>query len=231
MCYNFYVEKIFENFGFNITEDQAILFDKYYDILSYYNLLFNLTAITGKNEVYLKHFVDSLLGAKFIEGSFIDVGSGGGFPAIPLKILKPELKATLLDATGKKCEFLKTVAKELGLKDITIICGRAEELAHDKFYREKFDCATARAVAALPVLTEYCLPFVKKGGKFVAYKGDAAEEIKNSENALKILGGEIERAEKLDLSGNLRTIIVVKKVKETGAEFPRTNARIKKKPL
>ncbi|MBO4252011.1 MAG: 16S rRNA (guanine(527)-N(7))-methyltransferase RsmG [Clostridia bacterium] len=225
------MEKIFENFGFDLTEKQTILFEKYYEILSEYNSRFNLTSITEKNEVYLKHFVDSLFGGKFIEGSFIDVGSGGGFPAIPLKILKPELKATLLDATGKKCEFLKTVAKELELKDITVICGRAEELAHDKFYREKFDCATARAVAALPVLTEYCLPFVKKGGKFVAYKGDAAEEIKNSENALKILGGEIERAEKLDLSGNLRTIIVVKKVKETGAEFPRTNARIKKKPL
>lgn len=217
--------------GFDLSEEKLNLFEKYYNILTYYNQKFNLTAITEKNEVYLKHFADSLLGAKYIEGSFIDVGSGGGFPAIPLKIFKPELKATLLEATGKKCEFLKEVVKELELKDVNIVCGRAEEIAHDKFYREKFDVATARAVAALPVLTEYCLPFIKCGGKFVAYKGDAELELSLSENAIKILGGNLENTEKLDLSGNLRTIIVIKKEKQTGSEFPRSNAKIKKKPL
>lgn len=225
------MRNFFESFGFKLSDEQLELFEKYYEILKFYNEKFNLTAITEKNEVYLKHFADSLFGAKFIDGSFIDVGSGGGFPAIPLKIFKPELNATLLDATGKKCEFLKTVVKELNFKNVNVLCGRAEELAHDKFYREKFDCATARAVAALPVLSEYCLPFVKTGGKFVAYKGDAEEELKNAENAVMILGGKIESTEKIDLNGNLRTVIVVKKEKATDLQYPRANAKIRKKPL
>ena len=225
------MKNFFESFGFNLSDGQLELFEKYYKILTFYNEKFNITAITEKSEVYLKHFIDSLFGAKFIEGNFIDVGSGGGFPAIPLKIFKPELNVTLLDATGKKCEFLKTVVSELGLKNVNVICGRAEELAHDNVYREKFDCATARAVAALPVLTEYCLPFVKCGGKFVAYKGDAEEELKNSESAVKILGGKVENIEKFNLNGNLRTIAIIKKVKITGSEYPRPNAKIRKKPL
>ena len=199
--------------------------------MSFYNEKFNLTAITEKREVYLKHFVDSLTGAKFITGDFLDVGSGGGFPSVPIKILKPELKATLLEATGKKCEFLRELVKELGLKDVQIICGRAEELAHDKFYREKFEFCTARAVAALPILSEYCLPFVKLNGKFIAYKGDAEQEISDAEKAVKILGGRIENVEKIDLSGNLRTIIVINKESKTPEEYPRANAKIRKKPL
>lgn len=222
---------LFKNAGFFLDGEKLELFEKYYEILSFYNEKFNLTAITEKSEVYLKHFVDSLTGAKFINGDFLDVGSGGGFPAVPIKILKPELKATLLEATGKKCEFLRELIKELGLKNTEIICGRAEELAHDKFYREKFEFCTARAVAALPALCEYCLPFVKKGGKFVAYKGDAEKEISDSENAVKILGGRLEKTEKIDLSGNLRTIIVINKENKTPEEYPRANAKIRKKPL
>ena len=223
--------EIFEKAGFFLDKEKLSLFEKYYEILSFYNEKFNITAITEKNEVYLKHFVDSLIGAKFITGDFLDVGSGGGFPAIPIKILKPELKATLLEATGKKCEFLREVVKELELKNTEVIYGRAEELAHDKFYREKFEFCTARAVAALPILTEYCLPFVKSGGKFVAYKGDAEQEIIDAENAVKILGGKIEKVEKIDLSGNLRTIIVINKENKTPLEYPRANAKIRKKPL
>ena len=223
--------EIFKNAGFILDGNKLELFEKYYEILSFYNEKFNITAITEKNEVYLKHFVDSLTGAKFICDDFLDVGSGGGFPSIPVKILKPELKATLLEATGKKCEFLHALVKELGLKDVQVICGRAEELAHDKFYREKFEFCTARAVAALPILSEYCLPFVKTGGKFVAYKGDAEKEILDAENAVKILGGKIEKVEKIDLSGNLRTIIVINKERKTPEEYPRANAKIRKKPL
>ena len=223
--------ELFEKAGFSVDGEKLLLFEKYYEILTFYNTQFNLTAITEKKDVYIKHFIDSLIGAEFIEGDFLDVGSGGGFPAIPVKIYKPELKATLMDATGKKCEFLKTVVKELGLKDVKVICGRAEELAHDKNYREKFGFVTARAVAALPTLTEYCLPFLKVGGKFVAYKGDAENEISDAENAVKILGGKIEKAEKFDLNGNKRTIIVIKKEKPTENIYPRTNAKIKKKHL
>ncbi|MBP5466851.1 MAG: 16S rRNA (guanine(527)-N(7))-methyltransferase RsmG [Clostridia bacterium] len=225
------MENIFKEYGFNLSDKQLAAFENYYDLLNFYNTKFNITAITEKAEVYLKHFIDSLLGAKYIEGSFIDVGTGGGFPAIPVKILKPELKATLLDATGKKCEFLKEVVKKLNFSDAEVVCGRAEELAHDGFYREKFDCATARAVAALPVLYEYCLPFVKKGGKFVAYKGDAEEELLSAEKAVKILGGKTETVEKFNLSGNFRTVAVIRKEEPTDKKFPRTNAKIRKKPL
>lgn len=225
------MENVFKEFGYNISENQLELFENYYRILTFYNEKFNLTAITEKNEVYIKHFVDSIIGAKFIEGDFLDVGSGGGFPAIPLKIFKPELKATLLEATGKKCEFLKELVKELGLTNVNVIFGRAEELAHDKNYREKYDYVTARAVAALPSLSEYCLPFLKTGGKFVAYKGDAENELKDAENAIKILGGKIENVEKFDLCGNIRTIAVIKKIKPTEKIYPRANAKIRKKPL
>ena len=225
------MENLFKNAGFIISQNQFDLFEEYYKLLTFYNEKFNITAITDKKEVYIKHFIDSLLGAEFINGDFLDVGSGGGFPAIPLKIFKPELSATLLDATGKKCEFLKEVVKQLKLDKVNVIFGRAEELAHDNKFREKFDCVTARAVAGLPVLAEYCLPFVKIGGKFVAYKGDAEQEIKDSENALKILGGKIEKTEKIDLFGNNRTIIVINKDKATDKLYPRNNSKIKKKPL
>ena len=223
---------LFENFGFRLTEKQRILFEKYYEILIFYNEKFNITAITEKREVYIKHFIDSLLGAKFINGNFIDVGSGGGFPALPVKILKPELKATLLDATEKKCGFLRETVKELGIKDVSVICDRAENLAREKNYRESFDCCISRAVAALPVLTEYCLTFVKKGGKFVAYKAaDAEKEISAAASAINILGGKLETVEKTDLFGNTRTVIVINKKKNTPEKYPRVNSRIKKDPL
>lgn len=225
------MENIFDKFGFNLSEKQSSAFEIYYNLLNFYNSKFNITAITDRSEVYLKHFTDSMLGAKYIDGDFLDVGSGGGFPAIPVKILKPHLKATLLEATGKKCEFLKEVVKELKLDNVEIICGRAEEKAHDKFFREKFDFATARAVASLPVLAEYCLPFVKLNGKFVAYKGDAEAEITSAFNAVKILGGKFETTEKIDLNGNSRTIVVIKKEKMTDSIYPRSNAKIRKKPL
>ena len=226
------MDSLFENFGFRLTEKQRILFEKYYEILIFYNEKFNITAITEKREVFIKHFIDSLLGAKFINGNFIDVGSGGGFPALPVKILKPELKATLLDATEKKCGFLRETVKELGIKDVTVICDRAENLAREKNYRESFDCCISRAVAALPVLTEYCLPFVKKGGKFVAYKAaDAEKEISAAASAINILGGKLETVEKTDLFSNTRAVIVINKEKNTPEQYPRVNSKIKKDPL
>ena len=226
------MKDFFKVYGFDISDYQAELFEKYYEILIFYNEKFNITAITEKREVFIKHFIDSLLGAKFINGNFIDVGSGGGFPALPVKILKPELKATLLDATEKKCGFLRETVKELGIKDVTVICDRAENLAREKNYRESFDCCISRAVAALPVLTEYCLPFVKKGGKFVAYKAaDAEKEISAAASAINILGGKLETVEKTDLFGNTRAVIVINKEKNTPEQYPRVNSRIKKDPL
>ena len=225
------MENLFKNAGFILSDNQLALFEEYYKILVFYNEKFNITAITDKKDVYIKHFIDSLLGAEFINGDFLDVGSGGGFPSVPVKLFKPELKATLLEATGKKCEFLKEVIKTLKLDNVNVINGRAEELAHDNSFREKFDFVTARAVAAMPVLAEYCLPFVKTGGNFVAYKGDNDAEIKDSVSAVKILGGKIEKTVKFDLFGNNRNIVVVKKERATDNLYPRTNAKIKKKPL
>ena len=226
------MEKLFKEYGLDIDENKKNLFKSYYSLLLEYNSRFNITAITDEREVVIKHFIDSALGVELLKGETLaDVGSGGGFPAIPLKILKPELKVTLIEATEKKCEFLKTVADTLGLKEVTVLCGRAEEFAKKSEYREKFDICTARAVARLNILSEYCLPFVKKGGIFLAYKGDADEEVRDSENAVKILGGKIITHDKYVLEGAKRSLIVIEKQKNTDAKYPRGNARIKNKPL
>ena len=226
------MEKLFKEYGLNIDENKKNLFKSYFSLLTEYNSRFNITAITDEREVIVKHFIDSALGVELLKGETLaDVGSGGGFPAIPLKIIKPDLKITLIEATEKKCEFLKTVADTLNLKEVTVLCGRAEEFAKKSEYREKFDICTARAVARLNILSEYCLPFVKKGGIFLAYKGDADEEVRDSENAVKILGGKIITHDKYVLEGAKRSLIVIEKQKNTDAKYPRGNARIKKKPL
>ncbi len=226
------MEKLFKEYGLNIDENKKNLFKSYFSLLTEYNSRFNITAITDEREVIVKHFIDSALGVELLKGETLaDVGSGGGFPAIPLKILKPDLKITLIEATEKKCEFLKTVADTLNLKEVTVLCGRAEEFAKKSEYREKFDICTARAVARLNILSEYCLPFVKKGGIFLAYKGDADEEVRDSENAVKILGGKIITHDKYVLEGAKRSLIVIEKQKNTDAKYPRGNARIKNKPL
>ena len=226
------MEKLFKEYGLNIDENKKNLFKSYFSLLTEYNSRFNITAITDEREVIVKHFIDSALGVELLKGETLaDVGSGGGFPAIPLKILKPDLKITLIEATEKKCEFLKTVADTLDLKEVTVLCGRAEEFAKKSEYREKFDICTARAVARLNILSEYCLPFVKKGGIFLAYKGDADEEVRDSENAVKILGGKIITHDKYVLEGAKRSLIVIEKQKNTDAKYPRGNARIKNKPL
>ena len=226
------MEKLFKEYGLNIDENKKNLFKSYFSLLTEYNSRFNITAITDEREVIVKHFIDSALGVELLKGETLaDVGSGGGFPAIPLKILKPDLKITLIEATEKKCEFLKTVADTLDLKEVTVLCGRAEEFAKKSEYREKFDICTARAVARLNILSEYCLPFVKKGGIFLAYKGDADEEVRDSESAVKILGGKIITHDKYVLEGAKRSLIVIEKQKNADAKYPRGNARIKNKPL
>ena len=208
------------------------MFEKYYDILIEYNKKFNLTAITEREEVIIKHFVDSLLGVDNVVGKkLIDIGSGGGFPAIPLKIFKPDVMLTMVDSTGKKCEFLNAVCKELNLSNAKAICARAEELAKDSGYRESYDVCTARAVARLNTLCEYTLPFVKKGGYFVAYKGDATEELTEAQNAISVLGGKLEKVVSFELEGAKRQIIVIKKVKNTPEIYPRGNGKERKKPL
>ena len=159
------MEKYFTEYGIVLNEKQKEQFKRYCELLIEYNERFNLTAITEKREIYIKHFIDSALAVELLKGeNLADVGSGGGFPALPLKIIKPELEVTLIEATEKKCEFLKEIVGQLGLTGVKVVCGRAEDLAKNPDYREKFDICTARAVARLNVLAEYCLPFVKKGG-------------------------------------------------------------------
>lgn len=226
------MENLFSEYGIVTEENQKNQFKSYYKLLKEYNDKFNITAITDEREVYIKHFIDSALAVELLNGdTLIDIGSGGGFPALPIKIMRPSLKITLVEATEKKCEFLKTVVKKLGLSDVEVIYGRAEDLARNDLYREKFDICTARAVARLNVLSEYCIPFVKKGGIFVSYKGDAEEEIKESEKAIKILGGKIITHDKYVLDGAKRTLVIVEKQKNTDSKYPRSNARIKNKPL
>lgn len=222
----------FNRYGIEINQNQLEKFEKYYELLVCFNEKFNITAITEKDEVYKKHFIDSLLGiTMFNKGTLLDVGSGGGFPAIPLKIMNENLTVTLLEATGKKCEFLKTVIKELGLVNINVENNRAELLAKDDKFREAFDYCTARAVARLNTLCEYCMPFVKVGGEFIAFKGDADEEITEAKNAIKTLGGEIKEIKKTSLDDAKRCFISIKKTSKTPPKYPRGNGKERKNPL
>lgn len=226
------MENLFLSYGVKLTSEQIEKFNKYADLLIEFNAKFNLTAITERSEIYLKHFLDSALGVDKVCGkTLIDIGSGGGFPAIPLKIMNDSLSVTMVEATGKKCEFLKTVVSELGLKNVNVVNGRAEDLANDNSFREQFDVVTARAVARLNTLCEYCMPFSKVGGSFVAFKGDAVEEIIEAQNAIKILGGKLENAFEFNLEDAKRTFVVIKKLKPTDKKYPRGHGKERKNPL
>ena len=222
----------FKASGIEITEEQAEKYLKLYEFLVEYNENVNLTAITEFSDVIIKHFVDSVLPFTMIDikegSSFIDVGTGAGFPSIPLMIYRNDLKGTLLEALNKRCVYLEKACELVGVK-ATIVHGRAEDYAKEK--RGCFDIATARAVAAMPVLSEYCMPYVKKGGRFVALKS-VNEEIRESENAIKLLGGSVDKVCHLDIENcGERCIIVTKKISQTPPKYPRASAQISKKPL
>ena len=215
-------------------EEKRPLFERYFKLLTEYNARFNLTAITEHAEVYEKHFLDSILGEALFpaKARVLEVGSGAGFPSLPLKIVRDDLDFTLVESTGKKCEFLKVAIKELNLSNVTVLNGRAEDFAKDKSYREQFDVSCARAVARLNTLSEYCLPFVKVGGAFVAYKGEADEEAAEAKHALSVLGGgslEIHRYT-LPTQGK-RSLVYIKKEKHTPAAYPRGQGKERKNPL
>ena len=225
-------------YGLNLTEDQISAFNKYYELLYEWNKKINLTAITEPKDVAIKHMVDSLSCFKadlFKENtSLIDVGTGAGFPGLPLKIFYPSLKLTLLDSLNKRVKFLQLVVDELGLKDIEVIHARSEEAARNKKYREKFDLATARAVARLPIICEYCLPFVKDGGTFIALKGrQYEEEATQAQKAIKVLGGEIAdiMPVKLPEIDDKRAVIYIKKIKSTPKTYPRKAGTPERNPI
>ena len=196
----------------------------------------NLTAITDDEGIAVKHFIDSISLLKYIKfennSKVIDIGTGAGFPGIPLKIMQPEIELTLLDSLNKRLIFLDEVCKKLELNG-SLVHGRAEELGRDESYREKYDIAVSRAVANLPALCEYCLPFVKVGGSFVSMKGpDGENEVDASENAFNILGGKVEKLYRTDLPDNSKRIIIsVKKIANTPLKYPRRGTKISKNPL
>ncbi|MGN1051243.1 MAG: 16S rRNA (guanine(527)-N(7))-methyltransferase RsmG [Acutalibacteraceae bacterium] len=228
--------EILERHKIFLTDEMYEQFETYYQMLTEWNEKINLTAITEKREVAIKHFADSLLIAKYAdikEGALvIDIGTGAGFPGIPLKIYRPDIELTLLDSLNKRLVFLEELCKSLKIK-ANIVHMRAEEGAKDKNMRENFDFVTSRAVANMNVLSEYCLPYVKVGGVFAPMKGkNGREEFENAKNAVGILGGKIKNTYEYSLTGDETRIIgIIEKVKSTSPVYPRQGAKIKKKPL
>lgn len=224
--------EMFESAKIEIDSVQAEKFSTLFEFMVEYNHNVNLTAITEFQDVVMKHFIDSVLPFTMIEipekSRFIDVGTGAGFPALPLLIIRPDLKGTLCDSLQKRCNYLESACKKIGIS-AEIIHARGEELARNR--REKYDFATARAVAAMPVLTELCLPFVRVGGSFIALKS-VNENLKSAESAIKILGGEIAEITDYKLpNGDDRRMSVIKKISQTPTKYPRSYANITKKPL
>lgn len=221
-----------------LDQEQINQFDEYYEILVEWNKVMNLTGITEYQEVVEKHFLDSLSIVKVMDMDqverVIDVGTGAGFPGIPLKIAFPKLDIVLLDSLNKRIRFLDHVIEELGLEGIRTIHGRAEDFARDGKYRERFDLCVSRAVANLSSLSEYCLPYVKVGGRFVSYKsGDIEEEVNDASKAIALLGGKKERIEKFQLPDTdiQRSFVVIRKTKNTQKRYPRKAGMPTKEPL
>lgn len=225
-------------YSLELSEQQINQFNSYYELLIEWNKVMNLTAITEPQEVAVKHIIDSIAAYDeklFVKGtSVIDVGTGAGFPGLPLKIFFPAIKLTLMDSLNKRVKFLQTVVDELGLTEVACVHARAEEGARNKAYREQFDIAVSRAVARLPVLCEYCLPFVKRGGYFLALKGrEYQDEIKEAAKAIKVMGGSkvTERLVKLPALDDVRAIITIKKDMPTPKAYPRKAGTPAKKPI
>lgn len=225
-----------QGLGMDCPERFAADCRMYFDRMVAYNEKVNLTAITDPEEAAVKHFADSAALVRFAEiapdASLIDVGTGAGFPSLPAALLRRDLRVTLLDSLQKRLTFLEELCAALSLDAVTVHA-RAEDAGHDPALRERFDIATARAVASLPVLAEYCLPLVRVGGSFVALKGaDAPREVEESRAAIRILGGEITRVETFSLGAEgERCILTVKKISHTPTKYPRPAAKIKKSPL
>ena len=224
-------------FGIELDDEMINQFDEYANLLVEYNKVMNLTAITEKNEIDEKHFLDSttlLLSNKLKENAkMIDIGAGAGFPSLPVKIARKDIDVVMLDSLNKRIGFLNTVIGKLGLEKIKAVHLRAEEGGRIKEYRENFDIATARAVADLAVLSEYALPFVKVGGFFVALKGNSpSDEVNNAKPAIKKLGGQVREVKEITLpSGINHTLVVIEKVEKTPSAYPRKAGKPAKEPL
>jgi len=220
-----------------IEQSRAESFYKYYELLVEWNEKINLTAITEEDEVAVKHFLDSLNAAKGVvttDMKVIDVGTGAGFPGLPVKIDNPDIQLTLVDSLNKRINFLNEVISELKLDGVETVHSRAEELGINEKYREKYDVCVSRAVANLTTLCELCLPFVKVGGRFISLKGPKApEELKEAKKAISLLGGEFEKMENYDLSDSdlNHNIVVIRKISHTPTKYPRKAPKPSKEPL
>lgn len=230
--------KMLKEQGIELTEQQQQQFQRYFEVLVEWNEKMNLTAITDQKEVYLKHFYDSITAAFYYDFSkpmeICDVGAGAGFPSLPLKIVYPHLKVTIVDSLNKRIGFLTHLAKELGLKDTTFIHDRAESFGKNKKYRESFDLVTARAVARMSVLSELCFPLVKVGGTFIAMKGpNFKQEMEDGNKAIKLLGGDLLNLYTFELpeENSERNIAIFKKEMKTPGKYPRKPGVPNKMPL
>jgi 16S rRNA (guanine527-N7)-methyltransferase len=228
----------FKKLNLNYDETTDVKFEKYKELLKEWNNKINITSIEDDEEIYIKHFLDSILLLSNENSnetkSIIDVGTGGGFPGLPLKIVNDNFSVTLLDSLRKRIDFLQEVVNELNLKEVNLIHGRAEDFGKDEKYREKFDICVSRAVAPLNILSEYCVPFVKVGGYFAAYKSEnISEEIDTCRNAVEKLGGIIKEVKEISLPNTdiIRKIIIIEKVKETSEIYPRKAGKPSKDPL
>ena len=231
-------QKILEKWEIPFSKEQQEQLITYYEMLVEKNKVMNLTAITEFEEVLDKHFLDSISLAQYVDLTkpvfVIDLGTGAGFPGMPLKIMFPDLKITLADSLNKRILFLDEVISELGLTDIQTVHARAEDLAHDPNYREQYDYCVSRAVANLSSLSEYCLPFVRIGGSFISYKsGEIEEELAAAKKAIFLLGGQFDRVIPFQLEGTdfNRSFVVIKKEKKTAKTYPRKSGMPTKKPL
>ena len=231
------LEELLREFEIEIDSEKNNKLEKYRELLLEWNSFMNLTAITEEDEVNIKHFLDSLTifrtGELDGKKSVIDVGTGAGFPGIPMAIQNPDLEVTLLDSLNKRIKFLNKVVEETELKNVTTYHGRAEEFARKKEFRDAFDVSVSRAVANMSTLAEYTMPYVKPGGVMIAMKGsEYKEELKEAENAIKILGGGIKEVKEITLpDGILHSLIVIEKVKPTPKKYPRVGGKPKSKPL
>lgn len=232
------IKEVFDKMHIELPDGALELLNRYYEMLVDTNKVMNLTTITEYSEVVIKHFADSAaIGCiTDMNGNIdvIDVGTGAGFPGIVLKIVYPQLSVVLLDSLNKRVNFLKNVITELGLTDISAIHGRAEDIARNKDYREKFDLCVSRAVANMSSLSEYCLPFVKVGGRFIPYKADGCdEEVKTASKAVNILGGKIRKIESYVIPDTdiCRKFVIIDKLRNTSVKYPRKAGLPTKEPL
>lgn len=224
-----------KKFNIELTDEQINKFNIYCNMLIEWNSKMNLTAIKEPTEIAVKHFVDSCSVLNYVKikknAKVIDIGTGAGFPGIPLKILREDLDITLLDSLNKRLVFLNEVAKELNL-DLTTVHARAEDLGRQEEHREQYDIAISRAVAPLNILSEYSIPFVRKGGKFISMKGPNVQaEVGESKKAIRILGGKLNNVVQFNISDNSRSIVIVDKVNLIPYTYPRHGSKISKKPL